>query len=81
MRKGQSSVPNLLLHDWDGRTVAERSSAVDFGEETLHVERVREHRHLGAVRSARPLLLRPVAVELDAVPVGVGQVDSLARPG
>ena len=47
-----------------------------LGQEAGHVERVRHHRHR-AVGVARPLGLVAVAVELDAVPVGIVQVDRL----
>jgi hypothetical protein len=78
MRKGQSSVPNLLLDDGDGRTVAERSSAVDFGEETFEIEGLRVHGYLGPVLRARPLLVGPVAVELDPVAIRKGVIVEIA---
>src|ERR687897_746396 len=45
-------------------------------EQRVQVERGTEHGD-GAVAGARPLLLRPVAVELDPVPVRVGEIDRL----
>ena len=46
-------------------------------EQRVEIEGPCEHRD-AAVRRARPLLLRTVAVELDAVPVGVSEVERLA---
>src|SRR5688572_2387791 len=75
MRKGQSSAPNLLLDDGDGPTVAEGRSPVDFGEKAFEIEGLRVHGDLAAVGRARPFILGPVVVELDAVSIGIAEVD------
>src|SRR5688572_17928839 len=49
-----------------------------FGEQPLQVEGSGDHGE-SVVRLARPGLFRPVPVELDAVPVGVAEVDRLAH--
>ena len=48
-----------------------------LAEQVLEVEPFGEHRER-AVRVRRPFRLRPVAVELDAVPVGIVKVEGLA---
>jgi len=48
------------------------------GEQRPHVQRHRVHAHpLIGTGGSRPSFARPVGVELDAVAVGVGQVDGL----
>jgi hypothetical protein len=49
---------------------------VELGEKALNVERPSHHRE-PAFGCTRPLLLRTVAVQLDAVAVGILQVQSL----
>ena len=46
-------------------------------QQILEIQPLREHRQR-AVRRARPLLLRPVPVQLDAVLVGIAQIKRLA---
>ena len=46
-------------------------------QQFLEIQPFREHRER-SVRRARPLLLRPVAIELDAVLVGIAQIKRLA---
>src|SRR5207237_6753868 len=48
-----------------------------FVEESFQIERSRMHRQL-AVGRARPLFLRPIPVELDAVVIRVPQVERFA---
>ena len=48
-----------------------------FGEEFPQVQRPGDHRQ-AAVRLARPLAFRPVAVELHAILIRVAQVERLA---
>src|SRR5688572_19641513 len=55
------------------------SATIGFLEEGLEVERRAEHVHV-TVRRPRPLLARPVAIQLDAVLVGIREVDSLGHP-
>ena len=57
--------------------VGDRLLARDGGEQVVDVERAREHADALAARRGRPRLARAVGVELDAVAVGVGQVDRL----
>src|SRR5262245_27083025 len=54
-------------------------SVLELSEERFEIERGERHLELAALRP-RPLLLQPVAVELDAVVVVVAQVDGLAHP-
>ena len=55
----------------------ERPQLRGVGEQRVEIERRAEHRD-GAVVPTRPLLLGPVAVELDAVLVRIAEVDRLA---
>src|SRR5438105_5901728 len=52
--------------------------SIELGEQRLQVERRIEHRDAVAVFGARPLLARPVTVELDPVLVRVAEIDRLA---
>ena len=52
-------------------------AVLELAEHALEVERQRGHRQLVAV--AAPLLARPVAVDLDPVPLGVPEVERLAH--
>jgi len=48
-----------------------------FGEQVRQIEPAREHGEL-AVGGQRPLCLRPIPIKLDAVIVGIAQIDRLA---
>ncbi len=48
-----------------------------LAQQPRQIEPVREHREL-AVGVARPLFLRPVPIKLDAVVVGIAQIERLA---
>ena len=54
-----------------------RDYALPLPEQILEIQPLREHRQR-SIRRARPFLLRPVAVELDAVLVGIAQIQRLA---
>ena len=53
------------------------ASPLPLLQQRLDIQPLREHREL-AVRPERPLLLRPVPIELDAVVVGIAQIERLA---
>src|SRR5437763_1511331 len=48
-----------------------------FRQELLKVERIRHHRKLSI--DIRPLLTRPIPIDLDAVIIGVAKVDGFAN--
>ena len=54
-----------------------RSYVFPLPQQILQIQPLREHRER-SVRRARPFLLRPVAIELDAVLVGIAQIKRLA---
>src|SRR5580704_8264186 len=58
------------------RNLRRRRVAV-LGEQVRQIKPAREHGEL-AVGGARPLLFRPVPVKLDAVVVGIAQIERLA---
>src|SRR6266540_7112652 len=63
----------------DDRTVAERASAVELGEEAAQIEGARIHGDLLPVVRSRPFLLRPVPVKLDSVLIRVCEVERLTH--
>src|SRR4051812_21076029 len=75
-RSGASTSSRLGTPPIAWRRGARTASGVGFVEKRAQVERDADHRD--AVTVSRPLLARPVAVELDAVAVEVAQVDRLA---
>ena len=63
----------------DGACAPPHHEDLDFSlpEQILQIQPLREHRQR-SVRRARPFFLRPVAIELDAVLVGITQIERLA---
>ena len=59
------------------RLLTMRSYALPLPQQLLQIQPFREHRQR-SIRRARPFFLRPVAVELDAVLVGIAQIQRLA---
>ena len=64
-----------MAEDRPGRHRDGRRLAAGLAEQALEIERKR--RHLDRVTGERPFVARPVAVELDAVPLRVGEVERL----
>jgi len=64
-----------VAHDRAGRH-APRLAVRGQGQQTARVQRLGDHLQVAVAQ--RPLGARPVTVDLDAVAVGVGQVDGLA---
>ena len=64
-----------VAEDRPGRHRGGRRLATGLAEQALEIERQR--RHLDRVRRHRPLVARPVTVELDAVPLRIGEVERL----
>ena len=74
-RKWTGYSPEVSSRIWS-TTGSREPLAIELGEQGLHVERAGDHGE-AAVVVARPLLLWSVNGELDAVAVGVAQVDRL----
>src|SRR2546427_8014 len=67
-----------LLRDRGAAPATARGGAPHLSEQRLKVERPRVHPD-AAVRATRPFVFRPIAVQLDAVAVGITEVDRLAH--
>src|SRR5438067_1716134 len=62
-----------------GRPQAHAGLGVELGEEAGNVQRLRHHRDPDAIFGPRPFVLGPVTVELDAVRVGITEIDRLTH--
>jgi hypothetical protein len=60
-----------------GRPTKERKRGVPFPQQAFKIQPAREHRQL-TVSGARPLIRRPIPVQLHAVVVGIAKVERLA---
>lgn len=54
------------------------SRSVRRGQQCSQIQAIRSHQRKAAFRTG-PLLARPVPVQLDPVPVGIGEIDGLAH--
>ena len=82
-RPTKETKPDFIAHHEGARDqgstrgLAVERRRVAFAQQPLEIEPPREHREL-AVGGPRPLLLRPIPIQLDAVLVGIAQVQRLA---
>src|SRR5829696_1216838 len=66
-----SGLPGLLLH-------LRLRTGIGLLQQIVNIKTPRVHRQL-AVRRTRPLLLRPIPIELDAIVIWVAQIECLAH--